>query len=142
MARKARKARAARKSNGATAQPASTLKLIAEPEFKRLLTNVRNAEKDKDEATASIGGLVSKAAQRGLDKKAFAATRQELKMSDARLATFYAHQEHYRKIAGLHERAERQQQMFDRPELEQFVAPADADEDALVEVEEFEPEAT
>ncbi len=117
------------------------IKVIDESSFRKLVKALQNAVAEKDEAVATIGGLISSAVEKKhLHKKAFAMYRGIARLSDAHLATVLAHFDHYREIGGLDERASKQQEMFARPE----VGETEDDETNVVDFDksmEFEPEA-
>lgn len=98
------------------------VKVIAESAFKNLCNQLRNAQRDAEEARGTIGGLISQACEtKHLHKKAFALFRTLNKLSDAHLMTTLTHFDHYREIGGLDERATRQSEMLaERPELRQI----------------------
>src|SRR6266566_2591942 len=67
------------------AKPSETMKVIGEAAFKRLCSQVKNAEGDKNEAVGRMGGLISSAVEKlHLHKGAFADYQKYAKLSDNR----------------------------------------------------------
>lgn len=94
------------------------VQMIGERDFAALVRAIRSHEADKNESVGAIGSAVNNAVdKKNLDKKAFGMFRTLARMSDNKLATTLAHLEHYVTIGGLQERADKQREMFARPEV-------------------------
>lgn len=119
--KRGRKPAAKRTESTRKASPSETMQVISESAFKSLLSKIKGAEADKNEAVGSIGSAISNAVEKNhLDKKAFSLFRTLQRMSDNKLATTIAHFDHYREIGGLDERAANQEQMFERTEVSEI----------------------
>lgn len=94
---------------------ASAEKVPSAGDLKTLISQIKNAEKEKDEAVATVGGLISAAVEKKhFDKNALSKFRSLEKLSDRKLATTLTHLFHYIEVGGLEARASAQGDMVSR----------------------------
>lgn len=119
MAKKSKTIKPKQKPKGRKATAARAAlepdQMIAQSDFLSLLRQVKNRQREMDEARGSMGNAVKLAADRKyLDKVAFSIFRRLDRMSDAKLAVTTRHLLHYMDIGGIEDRATRQLDAMDK----------------------------